>query len=206
MGQPTTNHSVYKGYLKGWLADGAFWVDMDKYVLHWGQETYVSPAHTCVASANVAAKSERINDYVEHVARLAGVGPASAASARTFFDKAYFPLMTAFWQSSLYGGTTIPLAAMKHLVSLETYARGMGLGAQLPRRQDRLRLDNTPAGASATDTADLAARVAAAIQGAYAIGGGAAQACSPSGATPGARAARAGPRSTTPGRPTPPGD
>ena len=183
LGHDTTNHAVYKPHLKDWLGDAAFWQDVNQTVESWGQETYVQPDRTCVAGTTVGEKSIRINEFAEHPARLAQAGGAATAAARTFLNRAYFPLLTAVWRSTAYGQTNISLDAMKHLVSLETYATRAWAGANpYPDGRIGFAWDDAVDGATEADVVELAERLALAVGEAYGLQGSAAKACSPSGA------------------------
>ena len=73
--------------------------------------------------AEVGARSTRLNEFTEHPARLAFAGPPQAAPARVLFDRAYVPLMTAYWRDAKgYGNNRISLAQIETLASLEVYA------------------------------------------------------------------------------------
>lgn len=185
MGQDTTNFAVYKPYVEDWLEDADFWVKADLYARWWAQEVYADPDHSCVGSASVAERSAATNSYVEHVARLAEVGPASANTAQSYLGRAYVPLMNAVWGSvdSGYGNTVVSLDNMQHFVSTEVYAaRSWSNSHNHP--DGRLGFAWARAdGVLDSDLATLAARLATAIHYAYDEGGGsAAGACSPSGA------------------------
>lgn len=184
MGSGTLNFSVYKPALEGWLEDATFWQTMNKYVRWWGQETYQHPADVCVGSVQVAVRSAAVNDYAMHVAKLAAAGPASAGAARSFFDESYVPLQSAFWHGAPYGTETTTLEQMKHLVSTQVYAsRAWGGTHNYPDWRLALAWNDQLDGATPAELDELAARVAAAVRGAYDEGAStAAHACSPSGA------------------------
>ncbi|MBI5537949.1 MAG: hypothetical protein HY898_34825 [Deltaproteobacteria bacterium] len=184
MGQATTNFGTYKPNAKSWMEDSGFWADMDKYVLYWGQETYTVPALTCVGGTTVADKSSHINDFVEHFGKLVNVGPSSVATARTFLNSAYFPLMNAWYKNGdKYGKTAVTsLDNMKHLVSHQTYAARAWADSHLyPDGRIGFAWSNNGAGTPAERT-ELAQRLASSIRWAYDINGTAAKACSQSGA------------------------
>ena len=183
MGQPTVYHNVYKPLMKDWLTDKAFWTDMKGRVTYWGQETYPSPTHTCVPDAQVGLKSQNLNAYIQHPARLAEAGPSAANVAQAYFNFNYFSLMTAVWKSTAYGGTQVKLDVMKKLVSLQVYAARAWAGSHdYPDGRIGFAWYNNPAGSTPAQMDELAERLAAAIAGAYGIGGKAKHACSPSGA------------------------
>jgi hypothetical protein len=77
----------------------------------------------------------------------------------------------------------IPLDTMLKFVSLEVYSARAWAGPRpYPDGRVGFAWNQSPRGASAAETAQLATRLAQAIQGAYGDGGTAAKACSPNGA------------------------
>ncbi len=184
MGQQTVNLSVYKPQVKAWLKDDSFWNAMNGRVRFFAQEAYSEPKKVCVAGSTVAARSSHTNDFVEHLARLAAAGGPSTAKARSFFDKAYVPLMNASWgqrDGSGYGGTEIPADEMAKLVAVQTYAvRAWSASHAYPDR--RVGFAWAPAaGVTAADLEPIADRMAWSIRDAYAPGGRAIDACNPAG-------------------------
>lgn len=123
MGQGTLDLSTYKTTLKNWLQDTAFWTDMNAYVSDWAQEVYGDFRNYGVAGSSLATRRDYLNDYLQHFTVLAGVGPETIATARSYLQQAYSPLANAAWQhSSGYGFTLISAEQMKHFVSAQTYA------------------------------------------------------------------------------------
>ncbi len=191
MGQGTTNFSVYKPALKSWLADATFWNAMNAHVRFFAQEVYAEPSRTCVASSNVGMRSRRVNEYVEHLASLAAVAPASAAPARAFLKHAYVPLMSAAWNQPPdvgFGDTRVSVTTMKKFVSLETYAARAWSGTHyVPGRRVGFAWapQNTGALPDATYKgylADIGTRMGEAIRDGYDVqSGSAAKACAPDG-------------------------
>ncbi|MFH2004990.1 MAG: hypothetical protein ABI333_00255 [bacterium] len=182
MGQGTVNFSVYKPNLKTWIEEASFWSTANLYARWWAQEVYTDPDYVCVSGTTVAVRSAHINEYVEHVARLAEVGPSAANTAQSYFSWAYLPLMNAAWQApSGYGNTLITLDQMKHHVSTQAYAaRAWSNNHAYP--DGRIGFAWARKGtATNAELAELAERLARAIRYAYDEGGGAAAgACSPS--------------------------
>jgi hypothetical protein len=182
-GQGSQNVSVLKANTKDWLEDAPFWQDMDGRVLSWSQETYADPALSCVDGASVGARASHVNDFGMYPAKLAIAGAGSTAAAKKFFDGAYNAVVSGSWKQPLYGNTLISLDAMKHFVSLGIYAqRAFGATHAVPDGRVGLSFHNSVDGATDAEVVELAQRTAAAIHGAYGIGGKAANACSPSGA------------------------
>lgn len=185
VGQSMRNFGPYKESLRGWLQDSAFWSAITPHVAWWGQEVYASCSRVCVPGrVRIAERSTAINDFSEHIAKLAFSGPPAAAAARAFFDRAWTPVLTAYWRDAKgYGQNTIPLDTMLKFVSLEVYSARAWAGPRpYPDGRVGFAWNQAPRGASATEAAQLATRLAQAIQGAYGDGGTAAKACSPNGA------------------------
>ncbi|MSQ84232.1 MAG: hypothetical protein EXR77_15335 [Myxococcales bacterium] len=184
MGQSTQNFNVYKPAMKDWTLDAGFWQDMNAYVKWWGQEVYGDPATVCVGAATVAARSEAVNVFAMHHARLADVGPAGAAAAGAFFDESYTPLGSAAWNSDVFNTNKLTLDQMKHFASTQVYAaRAWAAANKAPDERIALAWNDQLDGATVAQVQELAARVASALRYAYDKGGPAAsKACSPSGA------------------------
>lgn len=189
VGQGMENYSFYKPQLEDWLCDADFWVDMNTAVRFWGQEVYADPQFSCF-EGTVADRSAALNEFFQHVPRLAAAGPQCAATARSYLSRAYVPVVGAAWKSSVgYGDTRISLDQMKHFVSTEIYAVRAWAGrhrtpdgrigfAWAPINHDELEPEVFNARLD-----ELAQRIARSVQGAYGTAGGtAAHACSPSGA------------------------
>lgn len=189
VGQEMRNFGPYKSSLRGWLQDAAFWSAITPQVAWWGQETYASCSRVCVPQTGlqpirIAQRSTAINDFTQHTAKLAYAGPPATAAARAFFDKAWTPVMTAFWRDAKgYGNNRIPLDTMMKFVSLEVYAARAWAGPRpYPDGRIGFAWNQSPRGAQPAETQQLATRLAQAIQGAYGDSGTAAKACSPQGA------------------------
>jgi hypothetical protein len=184
-GQSMRNFGPYKASLRGWLQDAGFWTAISPHVAWWGQEVYPSCSLVCVPGrVRIAERSTAINDFSQHIAKLAYAGPATVAAARAFFDRAWTPILTAYWRDAKgYGQNTVLLATMLRFVSLEVYSARAWAGPRpYPDGRVGFAWNQTPRGASAGETAQLATRLAQSIQGAYGDGGTAAKACSPNGA------------------------
>ena len=98
-GQNRRNFAPYKAQQQGWLSDAAWWTAVSPYVAWWGQEAYASCRLVCVPRSKIADRSRAINEFVQHPARLAFApnAPPQTGAAKALFDRAYFPLMTAYW-------------------------------------------------------------------------------------------------------------
>jgi hypothetical protein len=123
IGQGTPDLSVYKTNLENWLQDGVFWAGMNAYVSDWAQEAYGDFRNYGVPKSLLATRRDYLNDYLQHEAVLAGVGPTTVATARSYLQSAYTPFANAAWQwSSGFGWTAIPVGQMEQFVSAQTYA------------------------------------------------------------------------------------
>ena len=183
IGQQLVNFGPYKSQLEAWLANSGWWTAVSPYVAWWSQEAYASCSKECVAGAKVAIRSTHLNEFVEHPARLAFAGPAPAVPARALFDRAYFPLMTAYWRDAKgYGNNRVSLAQMQALTNLEVYAaRAWAIRNPYPDGRIGFAWNEHPAGATPAQVQALATRLAQSISGAYGDGGTATKACSPTG-------------------------
>lgn len=124
-GQGSSTTATYQANLEGWLADAAFWGQMNLHVRWWAQEVYTDPDVTCVPGSTLAARTTHVEEYTEHPARLAAAAPTSAGAdtAQSYFGRAYTPLLNAFWGSTgAYGHTDVPLDTMQMLISEQVYA------------------------------------------------------------------------------------
>jgi len=123
MGQGTTYMNTYKTNLQNWLQDSPFWTDMSKYVSDWSQEVYGDFRNYGVAGSSLPTRRDYLNDYLQHETVLAGVGPDTSATARSFLQEAYSPLANAAWKwTSGFGYTSISVSQMENYVSAQTYA------------------------------------------------------------------------------------
>ena len=183
LGQQLVNFGPYKGQLEGWLANTAWWMAVSPYVAWWAQEAYPSCSRICVAGSKVGTRSTRLNEFTEHPARLALAGPAPTGPARALFDRAYLPLLTAYWRDLKgYGNNRISLPQMETLASLEVYAaRAWAIRNPYPEGRIAFAWNEHPPGATRAQVQALATRLAQSIQGAYGDGGTATKACSPTG-------------------------
>ena len=140
VGQSMRNFGPYKASLRGWLQDAAFWTAISPHVTWWGQETYASCSRVCVPGrVRIAERSTAINDFSQHIAKLAFAGPPATAAARAFFDRAWTPVLTAYWRDPK--GLRRKLDPARHDAEVRL-ARGLlragvGRAEALPRRADR---------------------------------------------------------------------
>jgi hypothetical protein len=123
LGQQTNDLSLYQTNLQNWLSDSAFWTDMSTYVSDWSQEVYGDVRNWAVPGADVATRRDYMNDYLQHKLVLAGVGPPTIDTARTYLQTAYSPLANAAWErDTAYGWTMVPSDQMASYVSAQVYA------------------------------------------------------------------------------------
>jgi hypothetical protein len=196
VGQQMVNFGPYKGQVEGWLGNAAWWSAVSPYVAWWAQEAYASCSKVCVAGSKVAARSTHTNEFTEHPARLAFAGPPQTAPPRALFDRAYLPLMTAYWRDTKgYGRNLVPLAQMQALASLEVYAaRAWAIRNPYPDGRIGFAWNEHPASVTPAQLQALATRLAQSILYAYGDDGTATKACGPTGAYSWCKAALAGAR------------
>ena len=185
--QEVENLGVLKANLENWLRDTAFWNAMKAHVQYFAQETYSSPSTVCEAGATLAARAKSVNAFTMHFARLAEAADdtaaaAATAAARTYFDRAYVPLLGGVWPDPLYGNTLgLTRTQMMKFVSLQIYAtRLWAANHAYPDARIGIawRMDSTP-----EDNEAVTERAASALVNAYADRGSrAARACSANGA------------------------
>jgi hypothetical protein len=195
-GQNRLNFPPYKAQQQGWLVDSAWWTAVSPYVAWWGQEAYASCKYVCVPRSRIAERSRAVNEFVQHPARLAFASnaPPQTGAARALFDRAYFPLMTAYWRDVKgYGGNRITPAQMQPFASLQVYAaRAWAIRNPYPDGRLGFAWNEHVPGVPAEQVQALATRLAQSIQGAYGDGGTAGKACGPTGAYTWCREAVAG--------------
>jgi len=156
LGQGTPDLSTYKTTLKNWLQDTAFWADMNAYVSDWAQEVYGDFRNHGVAGSSLPNQRDYLNDYLQHFTVLAGVGPDTIATARSYLQQAYSPLANAAWQyDSGFGFTLISADQMKHFVSAQTYALRYFSGTNSQALEDRGGFAWKPNNATAIPSSDF---------------------------------------------------
>ena len=154
----------YAEKLASWYADTPFWVDMQRYVSVWAQETYADARAWAVAGTPLAERTAYVNDYFLHGLRVAADGDDATAAARSFFDGAYIPLANASYRRGApnpvtgigFGFTDIGPTGMQRFISAQTYAMRSSL-------RNRLGFAVAPIN-DAPDRASIQARIAAAIR------------------------------------------
>jgi hypothetical protein len=118
-----TDIDAYKGSIQEWLADSAFWSDLDRYVEYFGEEVYTGPQTWAVAGASLDERTASLNEFLYHVPVLAEAGPDSVDAAREFLARTYVPLANAAWPHALIAATNLVSAEeMAAFVSGEVYA------------------------------------------------------------------------------------
>ncbi len=123
VGQRTSDTSLLQTNLQNWYSDAAFWTDMSAYVSDWGQEVYGDIRNHAVPGAAEVTRRDYANDYLQHPLVLAGVGPATIETARSYLHAAYSPLANAAWERETgYGWTMVPAEQMGAYVSSQVHA------------------------------------------------------------------------------------
>ena len=119
----TRDATLYKATLKKWYADTPFWVDMDRAVRFWAQEVYGDARRWGVPGASAAARRDRLNEFLQHAAKLGAVAPPEYGAARAFLAQAHTPIANAGWQwPTGLGWTVVSGEQMRDFVSSQTYA------------------------------------------------------------------------------------
>jgi hypothetical protein len=170
-GQRSSDVSAYQTTLQNWLSDNAFWTDMATYASDWVQEVYGDVRSFAVPGSPLSARRDAMNDYLQHKLLLAGAGPSTIETARSFLGSTYSPLANAAWERDTgYGWTMVPAEQMAAYVSAQVYAlRHFSATSGQPR--DHWGFAWAPRNGTAMSPADFAAstslvldRLAAAIR------------------------------------------
>lgn len=123
VGQRTSDVSVYQSNLQNWFVDAEFWADMATYVSDWAQEVYGDVRSYAVPGVPASNRRDYLNDYLQHGAVLAGAGPTTIETARSYLQDAFSPLANAAWERpSGYGWTMVPAEQMAAYVSAQVNA------------------------------------------------------------------------------------
>ncbi len=131
VGQGTRPTTVYKGQLRDWFGDSAFWTTMAQSVRWWGQEAYGSPPFTMAAGTSRNERSRSLSDYLYAITNLAESGPDEIAVARDFLRDSYYPLSNAAWRyTSGFGFTEVPVGTMQQFASLQEYTIRSTIGSR----------------------------------------------------------------------------
>ena len=122
-GQRSSDVSLYQTNLQNWLADSAFWTDMNTYVSDWTQEAYGDVRSWAVPGAPTSVRRDSLNDYLQHKLVLAGAGPPEIETARAYLRATYSPLANAAWERDTgYGWTMVSAQQMAGYVSAQVHA------------------------------------------------------------------------------------
>jgi hypothetical protein len=158
VGQRTSDVSLYQTNLQNWFSDSAFWAAMTTYVSDWSQEVYGDVRNYAVAGVAEDVRRDYLNDYLQHEIVLAGAGPASIETARTFLRATYSPLANAAWERETgYGWTMVPAEQMAAYVSGQVHALRY-FSATTGQPQDHWGFAWAPRNGSAVPAADFAAQ------------------------------------------------
>jgi hypothetical protein len=181
--QRSSDVAGYKAELEGWLQDDAFWADMEEPVRFFAQETYADAVDWGVAEAPRNTRAAYLNDYFEHLARLAEADPRGETEAARFLRAAYVPLMNSAWRfdtGSGFGLTMLDIGTMESFVSEQAFANRLYAGSH-PQLAPNGRIGfayvqrNSPPALPTADfnaqTALLLQRLASAIHHSYEEGG-----------------------------------
>lgn len=158
VGQQATDVSLYQTNLQNWFADSAFWADMSTYVSDWSQEVYGDVRNYAVPGVPTTVRRDYLNDYLQHELLLAGAGPPTIETARTYLRGAFSPLANAAWERETgYGWTMVPAEQMAGYVSAQVHALRY-FSATTGQAQDHWGFAWAPRNAAGTPAADFAAQ------------------------------------------------
>jgi hypothetical protein len=158
VGQRTSDTSLLQTNLQNWYSDAAFWTDMSAYVSDWGQEVYGDIRNHAVPGAPEETRRDYVNDYLQHPLVLAGVGPETIETARSYLRTTYFPLANAAWEREAgYGWTMVPAEQMGAYVSSQVHALRY-FSATTGQPQDHWGFAWAPRNAAGVPAAEFGAR------------------------------------------------
>ncbi len=101
-GQGTTFFDTYRGNVKAWLADQAFWSDMSQYVRFVSPEVYGRVASWAVPGTAPQDRLVPTADYLEHFVHFAGAGAYDLGDTASYLAGADAPVGNAAWSSSIF--------------------------------------------------------------------------------------------------------
>jgi len=155
-GQRSGDVSLYQTNLQNWLADTVFWTDMTAYVSDWVQEVYGDVRSYAVPGVPAPVRRDYLNDYLQHKLVLAGVGPPSIETARSYLRGVHSPLANAAWQRDTgYGWTMVSPEQMAGYVSAQVHALRY-FSATTGQAEDHWGFAWAPRNASGIPAADFA--------------------------------------------------
>ena len=154
----TTDTSLLQTNLQNWFTDSAFWADMNTYVSDWSQEVYGDVRSHAVPGAPEQVRRDYLNEYLQHKLVLAGVGPPTIETARSYLNATFSPLANAAWEREAgYGWTMVSAEQMGAYVSSQVHALRY-FSATTGQPQDRWGFAWAPRNAAAIPAAEFAAR------------------------------------------------
>ena len=158
VGQRTTDTSLLQTNLQNWYSDSAFWADMSTYVSDWSQEVYGDVRSHAVPGVPESVRRDYLNEYLQHPLVLAGVGPPTIDTARSYLQASYSPLANAAWERETgYGWTMVPAEQMAAYVSSQVHALRY-FSATSGQPQDHWGFAWAPRNAAGIPAAEFAAR------------------------------------------------
>lgn len=123
MGQTLQYMATLKSNIENWLQQDAWWADMNRYVRFYAYEVYADPHDNCVIGSNVLDDADHVSAYLEHLPRIAHQGGASTATAASFLQHHYVPLVNAAWNSDNgFGNNLISMGDFVKFSRLQIYA------------------------------------------------------------------------------------
>jgi hypothetical protein len=158
VGQRSTDLSLYQANLQNWFTDTAFWTDMATYVSDWTQEVYGDVRSYAAPGVPTSARRDYLNDYLQHKLVLAGAGPPTIETARSFLQATFSPLANAAWERDTgYGWTMVSPEQMAGYASAQVNALRYFSQAS-GQAQDHWGFAWAPRNANGMSAADFAVR------------------------------------------------
>ena len=121
----------YRIELQDFLADAAFWMDVDQYIRWFAVESYGDTRLWGEPGSSRNQRRRHLEDYIFHVMELARTGPESVETARQVLERKFLPLLNAGWRArggdrfqwvTGHGNTIVDEATMNHFVSEQVHA------------------------------------------------------------------------------------
>jgi hypothetical protein len=161
---PAGDIAAYKAKLQAWLADEAFWSELDRYVDVFANEVYVSVLNWAVSGATLQKRAKRMNEYFQHMATLVADAPKSVQAARAFLLRTYLPLANALWPHTIGETNVLDVPGMQQFLSAQTYAlRQYAEGHPSVVPADLVGFGWAPLGGMSANRQEVAARLANAL-------------------------------------------
>jgi hypothetical protein len=167
MGESLANFADYKPNVATWLQQSEWWNAMSASVRWFSYEVYAEPHDSCVIGASVADDATHLNEYLEHVPRLAAEGGAATRAANDYLAHSFVPLVNAAWnKNGGFGDNVMVLSEFERFSRLQVYATHVwAQDHSYPGR--RIGFAWSPGPSTADEQAELSTVIARSVSRAY---------------------------------------